>query len=406
MGILKQSAIAVLIAASVVSCSDEKVTPNDLGVMSGATGLEVATKNQVIVRFNKSFLADKLDGVTGYFERETALRAALDVYLKALGLEVQVTAVYHTAIVGFSGVLTEAQRKVLELLPEVISIEQDAVVQIVGSIDKGEVSEKSMAQTTPYGITRVGRADGAGKRAFVIDTGVDLDHPDLNVNTNLSAGFTGGGIIGELLGSGDGNDDHGHGTHVAGTIAAKDNGIGVVGVAHDAEVVAIKVLAANGSGTITGVIAGIDYVATYGMPGDVANMSLSGSSFDALDAAVIGASSKGIMFALAAGNDHHDANNNSPARANGLNIYTVSAMNSSDYWASYSNYGNPPVDFCAPGSGVYSTYKNAGYRTMSGTSMAAPHIAGVLLVRGGAPATDGFVINDPDGTPDPIGVVY
>jgi subtilisin family serine protease len=198
------------------------------------------------------------------------------------------------------------------------------------------------------------------------------------------------------------DDGNGHGTHVAGTIAAKNNTVGVIGVAYDASVVAVKVLDSRGSGSYSGVIKGVDYVAATGKAGDVANMSLGGPVSQALDDAVVAASNKGIFFALAAGNDGAHANNSSPARANGANIYTVSAMNSSDTWASFSNYGNPPVDYCAPGVSIKSTWKGGAYNTISGTSMASPHVAGVLLMTGGKPATSGNVKGDPDGTADPI----
>jgi subtilisin family serine protease len=114
---------------------------------------------------------------------------------------------------------------------------------------------------------------------------------------------------------------------------------------------------------------------------------------------VIAAAATGVKFVLAAGNESDDANNHSPARANGPNIYTISAMNSSDNWASFSNFGTP-VDYCAPGVSIFSTWKDGGYNTISGTSMAAPHAAGVLLL--GNPTTDGTVNGDPDGNPDPI----
>jgi subtilisin family serine protease len=195
------------------------------------------------------------------------------------------------------------------------------------------------------------------------------------------------------------DDQNGHGTHVAGTIAAIDNNIGSLGVAPGSLVVAVRVLDRRGSGTTSGVIAGIDYVAANGNNGDVANMSLGGGVSTSLDNAVIAAASTGIKFVLAAGNESDDANNHSPARANGNNVYTISAMNSSDNWASFSNYGSP-VDFCAPGVSVYSTWKGDGYNTISGTSMAAPHAAGVLLL--GNASTDGTVNGDPDGSPDPI----
>jgi PKD repeat protein len=190
---------------------------------------------------------------------------------------------------------------------------------------------------------------------------------------------------------------------VAGTVAAKNDGVGVIGVAAGAELVAIKVLDRRGSGSYDGVIAGIDYVANNGSPGDVANMSLGGPVSQALDDAVIAAAAGGIKFALAAGNESDDANNHSPARANHANIYTISAMGENDAWAYFSNYGNPPVDYCQPGVNIYSTYKNGGYTTMSGTSMASPHMAGLLLLEN--TKTDGTVNGDPDGNADPI-LVY
>ncbi len=225
----------------------------------------------------------------------------------------------------------------------------------------------------------------------MIDTGIDFTHPDLNVDTGRSRTYVGGTPA----------DENGHGTHVAGTIAAKDNTFGVVGVAPGAPVVSVRVLNRSGSGTTSGVIAGIDYVASAAASGDVANMSLGGGASSALDTAVVNAASKGIRFVLAAGNESDDANNHSPARAEGSNIYTISAMSSSGALASFSNYGNPPVDFAAPGVSIKSTYKGGAYATLSGTSMAAPHVAGILMTTNNV-ATAGNVTGDPDGDPDPI----
>ena len=130
-------------------------------------------------------------------------------------------------------------------------------------------------------------------------------------------------------------------------------------------------------------------------------MSLGGPVSQAVDDAVSAAAqSSGIKFVLAAGNESDNANNHSPARVNGNNIYTISAMNSSDVWASFSNFGNPPIDYCAPGVSIKSTWKDGGYNTISGTSMAAPHAAGVLLL--GSARTSGTVNGDPDGNPDTI----
>ena len=186
---------------------------------------------------------------------------------------------------------------------------------------------------------------------------------------------------------------------MAGTVAALNNTIGVVGVAAGAKVVPVKVLGARGSGSNAGVIAGVDWVAANGQPGDAANMSLGGGVSTALDQAVLNASnSSGVKFALAAGNETDNANNHSPARVNGPNIVTVSAHNISDVFASFSNYGNPPVDICAPGVSIKSTWMGDGYNTISGTSMATPHVCGILLL--GNINTRGTVSGDPDGNPD------
>jgi len=118
--------------------------------------------------------------------------------------------------------------------------------------------------------------------------------------------------------------------------------------------------------------------------------------------AVIAAAAKGLKFALAAGNESTSATTKSPASANGPNIYTVSSFAQGDKWSSFSNYGNPPVDFAEPGSAIPSTYKDGGYATLSGTSMASPHMAGLLLL--GTPRSGGTVTGDPDGNPDTIGI--
>jgi subtilisin family serine protease len=301
---------------------------------------------------------------------------------------------YNKSLIGFSAKLNPEQVEALKNDSRVDYIEQDKIISL-GKPGGGGTTQP--VQTIPYGITRVGGAgDGTGKTAWIIDSGVDLDHPDLNVDVTRSISFL---TSGKNYQSPD--DDNGHGTHVAGTIAAKNNTIGVVGVAANATIVAVRVLNSQGSGTTSGVIQGVDYVAAHGNAGDVANMSLGGGVSTALDNAVIAAAATGVMFAVAAGNESDDANNHSPARVNAPNVYTISAMNSTDSWASFSNYGNA-VDFCAPGVNITSTWKGGVYNTISGTSMATPHAAGVLLLTGGNPATSGNVLGDPDGTSDPI----
>lgn len=322
---------------------------------------------------------------------------------------------YESALLGFAGTFTSAAISRLRNHPLVDYIENDRVITLPpfstlgrcdknpdkpgcpGSGDGGEdTSAETESQSTPWGITRVaGGVNGSGTTAWVIDTGIDLDHRDLNVNSGMDKSF----LTGRQSDNPD--DQNGHGTHVAGTIAAIDNSFDVVGVAAGATVVSVRVLDRRGSGTVSGVIAGVNYVAKYAGNGDVANMSLGGSVSEALDEAVIAAAESGVKFALAAGNASDYANNHSPARANHANIFTISAIDSEDKFAWFSNFGNPPIEFAAPGVSVLSLWKNGGTNTISGTSMAAPHVAGILLL--GAVKSGGTVVSgDPDGNPDTI----
>lgn len=309
--------------------------------------------------------------------------------------------VFSRSVRGFSARLNQQQLARLQADPGVAFVEPDRVI-VLAPPRQGRDKGTPGAQKTPWGISRVGGAgDGTAKTVWVIDTGVDLDHPDLKVDGSRSATF-----ITKGKDSRDADDGNGHGTHVAGTIAALNNSVGVVGVAAGATVVGVKVLDSRGSGSYSGVIAGIDYVAANASPGNVVNMSLGGPSSEALDAAVKAAANAGLLFALAAGNESADANKSSPARVEVANVWTVSACDSKDNFASFSNYSGPvkpPVEFCAPGVDILSTWKDGGYNSISGTSMASPHVAGLLLLTGGNIKTDGFVkAGDPDGDPDPI----
>ena len=302
---------------------------------------------------------------------------------------------------GVGHVYVHASARGVEMMqrnnPRIDYCEQDQVMSVVDPVladaRPGDVTVTAGGtQQTPPGITRVnGGVSGATGTAWVIDTGIDLTHPDLNVDTVRSRNF--------VTRESSPNDLNGHGSHVSGTIAAKDNTVGVIGVAAGAKLVAVRVLDRRGSGSNSDVIAGVDYVGANGALGDVANMSLGGGVSTALDTAVLNASSK-VKFALAAGNDGGDANLHSPARVNGPNIYTVAAFAATTgAWASFSNYGKPPVDYAEPGVSVLSTWKSGGYNTISGTSMATPHMAGLLLlgaIRDGGPVTrvagDSYVI--------------
>jgi subtilisin family serine protease len=309
--------------------------------------------------------------------------------------------VYGSSIEGFAVSLTDEQYQAISKDPSVKAIEQDRVIALAPPPGKGPGNGGgggTSSQEIPYGIARVG--GGAtyvgSNKAYVIDSGIDASHPDLNVDVNLGFNAFTKGKDSNL--SSDGN---GHGTHVAGTIGAIDNEIGVVGVAAGVKVVPVKVLDSRGSGSYSGVIAGVDFVKANAASGDVANMSLGGPTSAALDAAVIALGNAGVKVALAAGNESTNANNSSPARVNGDNIFTVSAIDSNDRFASFSNFGNPPIDFAAPGVGVLSTVPG-GYASYNGTSMASPHVCGLLLY--GTPRDGGNAINDPSGPADVIAI--
>lgn len=346
-----------------------------------------------IVVLNDDFeAAGELKEVRGYDKRKEVMTGYLNRYLNGKGIDKeQVEHVYNNVFLGFSVKLNGPQLQRLQQDPRVRSIEPD---QAIALGKPGTPPAPQPSQVIPWGVTRVGGpGNGIGKTAWVIDSGIDLDHPDLNVNITLSRNF----VTSDKKNKGD--DLYGHGTACAGQIAAINNSFGTVGVAAGATVVAVRVLNEYGSGTSSWFIAGADYVAATAKPGDVVNISLGYPPSPDIDNAVLVLGAKGIKVALSAGNES-TLSYRSPSRVNGDNIYTVSAMGEGDLWASFSNYGNPPVDFCAPGINCYTTYKNGTYLNGGGTSASAPYVAGLLLL--GAINTNGFVIGDPDGNPDPI----
>ena len=389
-------AAVLLSAVFIQSCNEPLVnepTSDELSLKS-ANG-----KKSYIVVLKDAELETELAALTGYEAKQGKAKSAAEKIMKRAGItDGELDYVYGSAIKGFSVKIAPGQLKKLQDDPSVSYVEENQVVTLVQpdvKITGKPAPPTPVGQTTPWGITRVnGGVSGVGKTAWIIDTGIDLDHPDLTVNTALGKSF--------VVGITSPDDDNGHGSHCAGIVGAKNNTVGVIGVAAGATLVPIKVLNKRGSGTYDAIIAGVDYVAANGKVGDVANMSLGGGVSTALNTAVENAAKTGIKFALAAGNESVSALTKSPASAEGANIYTISAMATGDLWASYSNFGNPPVDFCEPGSSIYSTYKSGGYATLSGTSMAAPHAAGLLLL--GGINSGGFVSSDPDGNPDKIGV--
>ncbi|EPA06045.1 S8 family peptidase [Candidatus Nitrosarchaeum limnium] len=297
--------------------------------------------------------------------------------------------VYETAIHGFSGVVPKGQLDKILSDPRVKYVEQDSIVTIFKKPSGtpgggGGGSTTQPPQVIPTGIARIGGSVSGSINVdvAVIDTGIDPTHPDLNVVDGVN--FAKGNSW---------SDGNGHGTHVAGTIAAKNNDIGVVGVAPDARLHAVRVLDNRGSGFTSDVIAGVNWVAANADIIEVANMSLGGSQSNALNTAVENAVNAGVVFVVAAGNESTDACSKSPASA--PNAITVSALDdrdgvsNNDPFASFSNYGSC-VDVIAPGVLILSTWKDGGYNTISGTSMATPHVAGAAAL---------YLVSHPTDTP-------
>jgi subtilisin family serine protease len=304
---------------------------------------------------------------------------------------------YRYAMTGYAARMSDQQAARVALDPRVASVQRDEVVT-------------AFAQSTPTGVDRIDgelsgtvSGDGAGSvdvDVAVIDTGIDIDHPDLNV------------VGGKNCSTGRSYDDgNGHGTHVAGTIGAEDDGAGVVGVAPGARLWAVRVLNNQGSGTRSSIICGVDWVTSRASTIDVANMSLGGAGTepsrtgcatgDAYHDSICRSVTAGVTYVVAAGNSSVDAATSVPAAYD--EVITVSALadfdgrpgggaaatcraDEDDTLASFSNYG-PDVDLIAPGVCIASTWTGGGYNTISGTSMASPHVAGAAaLIKAATPA--------------------
>jgi subtilisin family serine protease len=301
-----------------------------------------------------------------------------------------VTHVYQSALHGYSARMSATAAARLKSDPRVAWVEADAPVF-------------AAAQTTPSGVNRVDAdlsptadIDGVDERVnvdvAVIDSGIDLDHPDLNV-------YTAGGY--DCTGSGTADDTHGHGSHVAGVIGELDNTIGYVGVAPGARLWPVRVLNGSGAGTTATLICGIDYVTAHASEIEVANVSIEtpgsddnncgNTNNDTLHMAICSSVAAGVTYVVAAGNSHIDAANVRPASYNevitvsgladfngvpgGGGAATCTSTDVDDTFLNTSNYG-ADIDVMAPGLCIKSVYPGGLYSQMSGTSASAPHVAG------------------------------
>lgn len=294
---------------------------------------------------------------------------------------------------GMTVRLSPAQFLALQADPSIAAMEEEQTftVQPLGKVDANAAAKggagATASQSIPWGISKTqatqsyalaGNGSGAvaGVRAYIIDTGIDM--------ATRSMDYSRAGLV-NFTGDGRNTDCNGHGTHVAGTVAASDNTSGVVGMGPGVALYGVKVLNCQGSGTTTSVIQGVDWVAANAIKPAVANMSLGGGASQMLDDAVRNAAARGIFFSIAAGNSALDACTASPARIGGVNntaalgVMTVAATDSNDLEASFSNYGSC-VDIWAPGVSITSLKVGGGTTVMSGTSMASPHVGGAAAL--------------------------
>ena len=311
--------------------------------------------------------------------------------------------VYKHALNGFAATVPDAKVATLRADPRIVDVVRNRVVLAFGAatgVDRIDAED----------VSSVGSCSAPDFRIAILDTGIDLDHPDLNVDVANSVTFATGGA--------EADDHNGHGTHVAGSAAAKIGvatvgGVDVRGVAPGTCLIAVKVLGDNGKGSDSSIIAGLDYVAANadGLSISVANLSLGRAAGDdtALHTAIQNTAKAGVVIVVAAGNDSEDAADHVPAAYD--EVITVSAIkdidgsggasggDDDDTFASFSNFG-VDVDLAAPGVDILSTYKGGGYAIGSGTSFSAPLVTGAVAERIAASALTVTTSTDPMATRD------
>lgn len=308
--------------------------------------------------------------------RPTALNldSLTDALIKVHGGKVRYR--YRSALLGFAATLPAAALEGIRRNPNVDYVESDGVASVT----------EVVSGTPSWGLDRIDGRDlpldgvysyqntGAGVRVYIVDTGVNLTHPEYSGRVGSGWDF--------VDNDGDASDCHGHGTHVSGTVAGT-----TVGVAKGATIIAVRVLGCTGSGPWSQVITGIDWLIANHVKPAVANMSLGGGYSEAVNTAVSNAVTAGITMAVSAGNQNLNACNYSPAST--PSALTVAATTRVDARAPFSNYG-ACVDLFAPGTDIYSSVMNGGYESWNGTSMSAPHVSGVAAL---------FLAANPAATP-------
>lgn len=385
---MKRLLAPTLAALALAACSDVGTNPS-------------STSPQQLHAPNAPYYSKGGDGIDGDYivvfkdDVDEPLTKADQKVLKHAG---KMKYKYDKALKGFAASLSPGAVAELQADPDVAYIEQDQVMTtqatqsgVTWGIDRIDQRARPLSGTYTYTST------GTGVRAYIIDTGIQTSHPQFGGRASA---------VYDALG-GSGQDCNGHGTHVAGTV-----GSATYGVAKNVYLRAVRVLDCNGSGSNSGVIAGMDWVATNKIAPAVANMSLGGGYSAATNTSANNLANSGVFLAVAAGNSNADACNSSPSSA--ANVTSVASSTSTDAKSSFSNYGSC-THLYAPGSSITSTWLNGGTNTISGTSMASPHVAGVAAlykaVNGNASystirswlttnATANVITGNPSGTPN------
>jgi hypothetical protein len=440
----QQALLATLIAGGLfVSCqkTDSSLEQNANKVQT----VEEAIKNEYIVvlkddlpaveQMRRQADAAEITTQEAYATALAPMTAYANNFMKQHQMdEKKILKVYGNAFNGFLATLTANEVAALKRDGAVLSIEQNHYLKtapVATDLNKfntttsgqnfvfdenGVAFWKRNPQLISAGVSKArGFVNGVGKVIYVIDTGVDPAHPDLNVDVARAANFITLNVWNPQTFTNPGLGDFcGHGTAVAGFAAAKNNDGGVVGVAAGATVVGVKVLFKDpnqgnvfngGIGTVADIVNGIDYVAAIASPGQVCNISVNSPNNAFFNAAVIRLANKGVYVTVSAGNSYINTAGVSPANVNHPRVFTVSAIDFANNFAPFSNFG-ADVDYTQVGVGGVSTLPFGRIIAgISGTSFSAPILAGILSITK-TPGSNGVAVNDPDGNPDRIAALF
>lgn len=403
----------ILIALFTGFCGkkDKDVTPEIVKLLKPIKGeYIVVLKEKSIVNDGKVTNSSRSTQYKMNHTKRKNKKAKVEQVIKKYTINVDTARYMYTDIVvGFKAKLTDDQARLLGTDADVDQVYNDFEIKLRNPMQQSEIiiernpMQQDFVDTIRWITCAVnqtgGPRDGSAKETvvWVVDTGVDSTHPDLNVVNDQVLAFS------VFPGDSPFVDGNGHGTHVAGIIGARENAIGSTGVSSGAKIIPVKVMEANGRGTWSYLLAGLEHISRYNSENDVVNLSLgandvdlckqSSSEFRVIREALRDLAREKTHIVIASGNESADAANSLPGCINFNNIYTVAAMDCDStlkQCADYANFGKP-VDWVAVGTNVFSTYPGGVYRLMSGTSMATAVVSGIIHANGGEPLDGGKI---------------